>query len=91
MAWQRRGMLLGDLALLDGLIVRAMLYWQRLVDISFSQSTGEAFSDLSDKFMTTHGDAVAPAGLPGTTLTQSCFDPSGVCTGEVFILFQTKQ
>jgi hypothetical protein len=84
-------MLLGNLALLDGLIDCGVLGWQRLVDVSFCKPAGEAFSELSDKFMITHGDAVAPAGLPGTTLTQSCFDPSGVCTGEVLILFQTKQ
>lgn len=91
MAWQRRGMLLSDLALVDGRIDRGMFGWQRLVDISFCKPAGEAFSELSDKFMITHGDTVAPAGLPGTTLTQSCFGPCGVRAGEVLILFQTKQ
>jgi hypothetical protein len=91
MAWRWGGMLFMDAGFLGGLIVYGMFRWQRLVDISFSQSAGEAFSELSYKFMITYGYAAAPERLPGTTFTQSCFDPFGIYGGQVLVLFQTKQ
>ena len=59
MAWRWCGMLFMDAGFLGGLIVYGMFRWQRLVDISFSQSAGEAFSELFYKFMITYSYAAA--------------------------------